>query len=377
MNVSPDYFRALVNRKRWIVRTVGVALITALIASFLIPARYESTTSILPPIQESSFGAIFTNPSQIYAESGATTGGLIGEKSSADLWVGMLNSWTIQERVVTQLDLVRAFDQKTPWQAIKRLKKRVRVKKMKDEIVYITAEDTDPKRAAAIANAFVAALNALNEKVVTTTAGRVRAFVEKRLTEIQRQLSSIEEAVQRFQNEHRAVQLGEQSIAIINAIGKVKGEIMAKEVERRALLSYATPNHPQVDILNTEIGELKRSLRKMEEGQRGPKSVYIPTVKLPDLSVEYARLLRDLKTQEVLYEFMVRQYEQARIQEAKDSVSVRVLDTARPAEERTSPRRMLIVLTAGLAAAILAILASFFMEAPRNVQGIETPATGP
>jgi uncharacterized protein involved in exopolysaccharide biosynthesis len=371
-NEPPDYLQVLIRRRGWIGRIVGIALVVAMVVSLLIPARYESTASILPPIQESSFGAIFTNPSQIYAESGATTGGLVGEKSSSDLWIGMLNSRTIQERVIERLDLVRVFDVSSPWQVIKIFKKRVRIKKTKDDIVYITVEDTDPKRAADIGNAFIDALNALNERIVTTAAGRVRTFVEKRLSETRQRLADVEAETKHFQNQHRAVYLGEQSAAIIDAIGRVRGEVMSREVELSVLRSYATPNHPQVELLRTQIGELKRTLRKMEEDQKGPKSVYIPTVKLPDLSVEYARLLRDLKTEETLYDFLVRQYEQARIQEAKDSVSVRVLDVARPAEERSSPQRALIVLTSALAAAFLAVLASFFMGEVRKRDGEET-----
>ncbi len=375
-NAPPDYLRVLIERRRWIGWAVGIALLVALLASLLLPTQYESTASILPPLQEASFSSVFVNPAQIYSGVDAATGGLLmGEGSAAELWVGMLNSNTAHETVVREQDLVREFGVKTMGQAIKVLKKRVRIHKSKDDIVSITVEDSDPVRAAATANAYVGALNAINRNVVLTTSSRVRAFVEKRLFETQETLARLEAELLAFRNRHRAVHLDEQSEAIIDTVGKIKGAIMAKEVERTALLSYATPQHPQVGLLSVEIGELKRTLTRMESDQKGPKSVYIPTERLPDVSAAYTRLSRDLKTQESLYDLLSRQYEMARVQEAKDSVSAQTLDVARPAEESTSSRKTLLLLTAILGALFFSILALFFVEHAQRVSRFVYPVS--
>jgi uncharacterized protein involved in exopolysaccharide biosynthesis len=366
-NTPPDYLQVLIKRRRWIGQVVGIALLVALIVSFLLPTQYESVASILPPLQEASFSSVFINPAQIHSGVDASTGGLLmGKESAAELWVGMLNSRTAQESVVRDQDLMRVFDVKTMDHAVRLLRQRVRISKSKNDIISITVRDTDPARAAAVANAYIGALNTLNRNIVLTTSRRVRIFVEKRLLEAQATLLRIEGELQDFKNRHRAVHLDEQSEAIIDTVGKVKGALLVKEVELTALLSYATPYHPQVSLLRSEIGELKRALTRLETDQKGPKSVFISTSLLPDISVAYARLTRDLKTQENLYDFLSNQYEMAKIQEAKDSVSVQTLDVAYPAQEATSPKRGLLLLTVALAAIFCAILVSLFVERARR-----------
>lgn len=361
-NELPDYLGTLLRQRGKLVRVALIAALAALIFTFLLPPKYRSTASLLPTLQESSFGAVFVNPAQLYAGIGSTTGGLVNEKSSSDLWVGILNSRSVEERVVKQLDLIEAFGVETVGQAIKRLKKEVKIKKQRDEILHVVVEDSDPKRAAAIANAYVSALDHVNQTVVTTTSNRVRAYVEKRLAETKADLSRTQGEIRQFQNRHRSVNLLEQSEAMIDSVGRIKAEIIAREVERTALLSYATPTHPQAELLKTEIAKLKREVARMEDRADGAKSVYIPTGSLPDITAHHARLQRDLKMRETLYDLLVQQYEMARIQEAKNSVAVHLLDRAIPAEEPVSPGRPLIVVSATLAALFLTLLASFVSE---------------
>jgi uncharacterized protein involved in exopolysaccharide biosynthesis len=194
----------------------------------------------------------------------------------------------------------------------------------------------------------------------------MRAFVEKRLKEAQEGLSRTEEAVREFQDKNSAVKLDDQSKAIIEAIGTIKGQLMAKEVELQTFLSYATPNNPRAEILKAEIEELRQGLREMEEGKRGnhpsPKSIFIPTARIPDLSLQYARLLREAKIQLTLYELLTQQYEMARIQEAKDSPTVQVLDVAKVSGKRVKPKRKQIVLLSGFSSLFVSVVLAFLLD---------------
>lgn len=360
-----DYWRVLVKRKKLIGLIVGAAFIMSMIISLLLPKIYASTTSILPPQQEGSLGAGMA-ASQLAGGVGGMAGGFLGLKSPADLWVGILKSRSIFDAVITRFDLVKSFEAATIEDARNILGQMVSVKKSKEDIISIAVENKDPKQAALLANAFVEELDRINKSIVMTSGGRMRTFIEKRLKEAQDGLSRTEEAVKEFQNKNGAVKLDDQSKAIIEAIGTVRGQLMAKEVELQTFLSYATPNNPQAEILKSQIRELRQGLQEMEEGKKGghpaPNSIFIPTSRIPDLSLQFARLLREAKIQLTLYELLTQQYEMARIQEAKDSPTVQVLDAAKASERKIKPKRTQIVLLSTFSAAFTSAFLAFFME---------------
>ncbi|MFY9268184.1 MAG: Wzz/FepE/Etk N-terminal domain-containing protein [Candidatus Manganitrophaceae bacterium] len=365
-----NLWRVLVKRKKILALMVGMALVTSLVVSFLLPPAYESTASILPPQQDSSIGSNINMMApmmapQISSGAGGLAGGLLGLKSPADLWVGILRSQTVRDAMIRRFDLSKVYNEKTAEDAREALDDRVKIVKAREEIISITVEDTDPKRAAEMAAAFVEELDRVNKNVTMTSGGRMRSFIEKRLKEANEELLRVEEAVKAFQEKNVAVKLDDQSKAIIGAIGGVKGELMAKEVELQTLLSYATLQNPQVEILKAQIRELKEGLRELEEGKGGggsSKSIFIPTARIPDLAIQYTRLLREAKVQETLYALLTQQYEMARIQEAKDSPTVQVLDVAKTPEKKIKPRRVLIVFSSGVLAVFFALFIIFFLE---------------
>lgn len=360
-----DYWRILMRWRKLIGCIVVISFIGSLIISLLLPKIYASTTSLLPPQQEGTLQSGMA-AAQFAGTLGVLGGGFLGMKSPADLWIGILKSETIRDAVIVRFNLVEVFGVKTLEEARNVLIQRVKITKSKEDIISITVEDKDPKRAAGLATAFVEELDKFNKNIVMTSGGRMRAFVEKRLTEAQEGLSRTEEAVKDFQNKNSAVKLDDQSKAIIEAIGTLKGQLMAKEVELQTFLSYATPNNPRSEILKAEIGELRQGLREMEEGKRGnhpsPKSIFIPTARIPDLLLQYARLLRDAKIQLTLYELMTQQYEMARIQEAKDSPTVQVLDVAKVSEKKIKPKRKQIVLLSIFSSMFISVILAFLLE---------------
>lgn len=370
-----DYWRVIVKRKKVIGIIVGVAFVASIIYSLLLPKIYASTASIFPPQQEGSMAAGIA--SQLSGGLGALAGGFLGINTPVDQWVAILKSEAIKDAIIKRFDLMKVFESETMEDARKTLKGMVKVAKAKEGIISVTVEDKDPQRAAAMANAFVEELDRINKGLTTTSGRRMRIFVEGRLKEAKEELTRLEESVRAFQERNRAVKLDDQSKAIIEAIGTVKGQLMAKEVELQTLLSYATPNNPQAELLKTQVEELKGKLRELEEGKHLPdnpsqKDIFIPTTKIPDLSLQYARLLREAKVQQTLYELLTQQYEMARIQEAKDTPTVQVLDTAEVPEKQSKPRRRQIVMLSTITAAFFGVFAAFFMEYIERVKKNQT-----
>jgi uncharacterized protein involved in exopolysaccharide biosynthesis len=369
-----DYWNILIRRKKLIVLFMGVAFIISIAASLFLPKIYASTTTLLPPQQEGSVGMAGMAASQLAGGLGGLAGGFLGIKSPADVWVVILKSRTVQEAIVRRFDLVSVLKKTTEDDAINSLRGMTSISKSREDIISITVENKDPKQAAQIANAFVEELDRVNKSVVMTAGGRMRAFIEKRLNDQKMELAKIEEELKGFQEKNGAVKLDDQSKAIIDAIGRIKGQIMAKEVELQTLLSFATPNNPQAELLKSQVDELKENLRELEEGKREggspSKSIFIPTAKIPDLTLQYARLLRDAKVQETLYGLLIQQYEVARIQEAKDSPTVQVLDVAKVPEKRIKPNRKQVVLLSVFTSAFLSVFIAVCLERTKAVQTV-------
>lgn len=361
-----DYWRVLVKRKKLLILFVGAAAIISIGISLTLPRIYASAASLLPPQENVAESALLS--ARLPGEFSGMASGLLGIKSPSDLWVGILKSQTVRDAVVAEFNLKEVYDVETNQEARKNLTEALSIKKSKEGIISITVEDQDPVRAAEMANAFVNQLDKFNKNIIMTSGGRMKAFVEKRLEEAKQALAKTEEALKTFQEEKGAVKLDTQSEAIIGAIGKVKGKLMAKEVELQTLLSFAAAENPQVKLLETEVRELKKGLRGLEEGEKGggvssrAGSTFIPTASFPDLGLQYTRLIREGKIQQTLYSLLTEQYEMARIQEAKDTPTLQILDTAKIPEKWIKPKKVLIVLLSTFTATFFGVFLVFFME---------------
>ena len=221
-----DYWRVLVKRKVLIGIIVGVAFVGSIIYSLLLPKIYASTASIFPPQQEGSMSGI---ASQLSGGLGSLAGGFLGINTPVDQWLAILKSETIRDAVIQRFDLIKVFKAKSMEDARNTLNGMVKVSKSKEGIISITVEDRDPQ-AATLANGFVEELDKINKGLVTTSGRRMRVFVEDRLKEAKVELTKAEETIKGFQEKNKAYKLDDQSRAIIEAIGTIKGQLMAKEI---------------------------------------------------------------------------------------------------------------------------------------------------
>jgi len=355
------YISVLSRHRKLIGAVTGAFLAVSVILSLLLPNYYAGKTSIMPSAQDSS--------SLMSAAATASFGALLDIKSPSDVWVGILTSNTVRDDIIARFNLKEVYGKETIEDARKKLDKMVSISRSKDEIVTVTVADWKPENAAAMANAFVEVLDKVNRNATMTSGKIARIFIEKRLLESKEELKNAEERIRQFSKTKKAFKLDDQSKALIDLIGELNGQLMGKEVALDALKSYATDSHPQVQILKVEIEGLRRQIHMAQakpEGSGG--DIFIPVNSYPDISLEYARLMRDVMIQETLFETLTQQYELARIQEAKDSPTIQVLDRAGVPEKKAGPHRAFIVIVSIFFGVFSSCSAAFLIEYLREAR---------
>lgn len=348
----------LVRRKRLIMELCGAAAIIAVIFSLILPNIYSATAKVLPPQKESGGGLL-----SMMGQAGGLAGiaASMGLAGNADLYLGILKSRSVADAVISSLDLAKVFKSKTPDETRKTLEGAVRMQAGKDSIITITAESKDPKLAAALANAFVKELGRKSVQLNLTKAGTERAFLEKRIDIVKGDLKRAEEDLKSFQEKNKAIKVDTQAVAFIEGIAKLKAEIVSNEVQLASLKSYQTDENADVKALQAALAKLRSQLAGLSGS--GSDANGFPTMgSAPSLGLEYARRMRELKTQEMIFEQLSKQNEIAKLTEAKDSSSIQILDEAVVPIKKSKPKRSLIVILTTVAAFFIATFTAFILE---------------
>jgi len=365
-----DYLAIIFKWRRFIIRTFLIITIGAVIISLIIPVQYTATTTILPPSpqQEALFGLMGASITSSLGGLSGLTGMLPGATTISDLFAVILESGTIIGKIIQKYNLKKVFKTKTTHDASKMLKGITEIRVSPEGIISVSVTWYDKILAANIANSFAEELDKFNTETAMTAGKRYRIFIEQRLEETADDLTKAEEALRNFQEKYRTIALDVEIQSAIGTIAELKSQIILLEVKKGALSSSSQFNNPYLYDINKELRELKKQLSKIEFGDKKTnKSGFgagfsVPFAKLPELSLEYVRLLRDAKVQEAIYELLTQQYEHAKIMEVKDTPTVQILDRASPPEKKSVPRRSRIVILAAFFSLFLGVSATFFLE---------------
>lgn len=332
---------------------VATAIIMAIYSGFL-PSIYTSTTKILPPQQSQSA------TSAMLAQLGGLggLGGLASVRSTNDLYVGMLKSRTVADNLIQRFDLMKSTGAKYSSDARAGLAGATKVTAGRDGIITIEVDDPDPKRAADLANAYVEELLKLTNILAVTEAGQRRLFFERQFAQARDNLVKAEVTIRQALQQGGLIKVDDQGRAMVETTARLRGQMVVKEVQIGAMRTFATDRNPELRLAEQELESMKRQLAKIEgtgsarvEGPSGGKGL------------DNLRLLRDLKYHETVYELLAKQYELAKIDEAKDSAVVQILDTAIEPDRNSKPKRKQMVLISVAFALFVAILWSFIREA--------------
>ncbi|MCI0697886.1 Wzz/FepE/Etk N-terminal domain-containing protein [candidate division KSB1 bacterium] len=347
-----DYLYILVKRRKFILTTVfGVGIIAAAL-SLLMPNWYAATASVLPPkrpggllslLEGTGFSSILRNLPGV--------GGRLGGGQDTYSYLAILHSRMAMEKVVRRFDLMEAYDiqDSSMEKALRALRNNAEFDFATEGNITITVFDKEPQRAAAMANYFVELLNELSVQLGTQEARNNREFIERRYLQNQRELKNAEDSLKVFQQRYGIYALPEQTAGAVKAAGELKAEAVAKEIELGIMRRSFGAENPRTQALQMALSELNKKLDEMKYGDADWRndqslSLFVPFKDVPEIGVEYIRRYRDFEIQNRMMEFLVPLYEQAKIDEQKDTPVVLVLDSAVPPERKARPRRSLYVL---------------------------------
>jgi len=340
---------------------------------FLIPKECQANKQLMAPnSQAGRTSALLAAATRGGAGLAGIAGDLLGAKNSGALFVGILGSRTVQDRLIEQFDLRRVYgsSKMKMEDARNSLAKHTGVSEdRKSGIIAITVTDRDPQRAAALASAYVKELDRLVAEVSTSAARRERIFLEERLHAVKQDLDASATKFSEFASKNTAIDIPAQGKAMVEAAATLQGQLIAAESELRGLEAMYTDQNVRVRALRARVAELRAQLGKIggDSGAAGAlssksdPSLYPSIRQLPLLGVTYADLYRQTKIEETVFELLTQQYELAKVQEAKEIPSVKVLDAAVVPTKKSFPPRSL-VLVFGTAFSFLGACAWIFAK---------------
>jgi tyrosine-protein kinase Etk/Wzc len=348
-----DILGALISRLRALVLSTTVGLLLGVLAALIIPNRYTAETRILPPEKNQSIGSALMG--QLGMLTGLSTKGL-GVKDSNEAYESMLKSRTIADTLIERFQLRDVYQVRTFADARKVLESATDITTSKDNVIYLRVTDRDPKRAADIANAYAEELYSMNKRLAVGEAAQRRQFFEAELRNEKDALSGAEVDLRRTQETTGLIQLDAQAKAIIEAIANLRAQIAAKEVQLRAMRSYAAESNAELIRAQSQLAGLRQQLAGIQKGQdTTPGDVIVPASKVPTAGLEYVRKLREVKYHEALFEILAKQLEIARIDESKEIAALQIIDVAAVPEKKSSPKYSLYGLGGLLAGLFLGV----------------------
>ena len=369
-------------RHRWLIAAVCVVTVAATFVVTISKAKiYESSVALIAPREGTGTNLL------VGLAAGANTLQLPGLSlpsltPNRDLLISILKSRTVAQALVEQFGLKERYGRRYLEEAVETLQARTRLAVSKEGVISLTVEDVSPQDAARIANAYIVQLQRLVTEYGVGEAGRQRVFLADQLARAKVRLDAAEDTLRRFQERNRAIVLQDQTRGAIEAAARLKGEMMATEVQLRVMRSFATEANPEVIALRQRVDEMGRQLAQMQYGERtlpapgsdDRRDFAVPFAKVPEVGQELARLIREAKVQETLFSLLSQQVEQVRIAEARDLPVVQVLDPAVPAERPSGPRLRLNLAVAGVVGLVAGLFLAVVLESFKRRFGLAAQA---
>src|SRR6266568_1751190 len=215
-------------------------------------------------------------------------------------------------------------------------------------------------------NAYVEEYKKFSATIAVTEASQRRLFFEQQLVQAKEDLANAEEALKQTQQKTGLIQLDGQARAVIESVAQLRGQVAAKEVQIRAMHQFASEQNPDLQLAEQELAGLQSEVARMGAASgRSTGDFLMPKGSVPAAGLDYVRKLRDVKYNETIFELLAKQFEIAKIDEARQGSVVQLVDKAIPPDKKSSPKRLLIVACSAIAGFVLAIFWVLFSEALR------------
>ena len=340
---------------------------SACLLTLLLPRKYEATTRVLPSETASSM-SLMAAGAGVGTPNLGSMADLLGARTSGALCAAILRSNTVLDAVIDRYDLRKVYylrDYGTT--RVKLAERTVISEDKKSGIVMVTVTDREPRRAAAMANAYVEEADRRLQSLSASSAHREREFLEQRIAIVRENLIAAEKQLARFSSKNSALDIREQGKAAFEVTGKIQGELIASQSELQGLREIYGPEHPRIKSLEAKAASLKASIAKVDAGSGGGEGLdYFALSKLPALGATYADIFREVKLQEAVYEALVKQHEISKLEEVKATPRLKVVDIGTVPERKSSPQLGILFLLSTVCGFSTGIVAAMISAAWRD-----------
>ncbi len=358
-----DHLILYLENRLFILRFVAAGAALATVVALLLPIRYEAKVVLLPPAQNTSLGATLLGQLSSGAlgslgSLASLAGGSIGIKNPADMYVALLKSRTVEDGMIQRFGLMQEYRVKRISDARKELEHRTSILAgPKDGLIRLSIEDPNPNRSAELANGYVDEFRKLSASLAITEAARRRLFFEQQLQQTKDNLTAAENAMTQVQQSTGVLQMDSQARALIESAAVLRAQVSAKQVQIEGIRSFAAEDNPELILAKQELAALQAQLAKVAGSDRDPGSdINLSKGRVTQAGMEYLRRYRDLKYHETVYELLAKEYEIAKLDEAREGSIVQVVDSAVTPDRKSFPPRMLIVIGATVFSFFLSLL---------------------
>lgn len=350
-----DLLQTVVDNLRLLVLGPLASGVVALGVSFLITPTYTAKTQFLPPQQQQSSATALL---QSLGSMGGLAAAATGLKSPADQYIAFMKTQSLQDAMVDRFKLQERYESKFKLDARKALEQNTRIAAGKDNIIALEVDDKDAAFAADMANGYVVELRQLMGRLALTEAQQRRAFFANKVQEAKAELAEADKALRA--TGVNASTLKTSPLAAVEVVAKLKGAITAQEIKIGGMRGYLTESAPEVKQALVELGTLQSQLAKAEKDE--------PASASGRLEDGYVERFREYKYKETLYEMFVKQYELARVDEAREGAVIQVIDPALPPEQKSKPKKALISAMASLGGGFFIFIFVFLRQYLRNAR---------
>jgi tyrosine-protein kinase Etk/Wzc len=353
----------IARRKRWIAGCTILFGVVAAIVSLLMPSIYTATTVILPP-QNSSAGSALMSQINSMGPMAALAGSSMGMKNPNDMYISMFRSRVVEDAMIQRFDLKSEYRASRESDAQADFEKQSEVKSgVKDGLLYVSVSDRDPKRAAEMANGYVEEYRKFSGTLAITEASQRRLFFQQQLEQAKDNLANAEEALKNTEQTTGVIQMDSQARSLIDSAASLRAQIAAKEVEIQGMESFASQQNPDLLEAKQQLAGWQAQLARLtgNENDNGD-DLLLSKGQVPGAGLEYARKLRDVKYYDTIFDLLAKQFEMAKLDEARQGSLVQVMDPAVPPDRRSSPKRLFITLLAMVAGLFVGLFWAFASE---------------
>ncbi len=358
-----DLLAALGRKKHIFLITVCLAVLFGVLRILVTPKTYTADTTLLPPQKQNSLSSMLSSQLGGLGAVASLAGGSLGLKNPNDMYVAMFRSRTVEDAMIRKYGLMKEYHAKLLSVARKDFESHTTVNgSTKDGLIHITVTDRNPKRAAQLANGYVAEFRDLSNHLAITSAGQRRMFYQQQMQRAQNNLTNAEATLEKTEEKSGMIEVSSQARALIQTGASLRAQIAAKEVEIQGMRSFATRNNPNLVQARQELKGLRAQLAQLAgKGGNPADELILPRGKIPSAGLKYLRQYRNVQYYQTIFDILAKQFEVAKLAEAREGALIQVVDRAIPPDYKSGPKRALMLaesLAAGIFLGVFLALAA-------------------